>query len=261
VLHIPLALALLGIVCRGTAFVFRSAGQQTGAARRRWSRIFAIASTITPLLLGTAVGALATGAVGAAQRAMEDGHAAFLEVFVAPWLAPFPLAVGVLTVGLFALLAATYLTLAAKEGALREDFRRRALAAAAAVIVAVALTIAVSGSKASHPISKLWPAAALVAAGGAIWALLRRRFALARVAVAALVSLVLWGWAEAQYPYLVPPTLTIRGAAAGHSTLEALLWIVAGGGLLLIPSLAYLLGLFAKRPPPSEAAAETTGTP
>ena len=58
-----------------------------------------------------------------------------------------------------------------------------------------------------------------MAAVAAIWALWSRRFRLARVAAAAQVSLILWGWALAQYPYLVPPDLTIRAAAAPRITL------------------------------------------
>ena len=99
VLHLPLALVLIGIVCRGAAFVFRSSGTQSEAARRAWGRTFAIASTITPLLLGAVVAAVSTGAVGAAQQ--QVGRAGFLEVYVRPWLAPFPVSVGLLTVALW----------------------------------------------------------------------------------------------------------------------------------------------------------------
>ncbi len=45
---------------------------------------------------------------------------------------------------------------------------------------------------------------------GAIGALWGRRYRLARLAAAAQVSLILWGWALGQYPYLVPPTMTHR---------------------------------------------------
>ena len=64
VLHIPLSLMLVGIVLRGSAFTFRSYGAKSGRAVRGWGRAFAIASTITPVLLGIAVGAVASGAAG-----------------------------------------------------------------------------------------------------------------------------------------------------------------------------------------------------
>ena len=62
-----------------------------------------------------------------------------------------------------------------------------------------------------------------------------RRHRLARVAAATQVSLILWGWAIAQYPYVVPPTLTIAGAAAPALTLTLVLWALAAGALVLFP--------------------------
>ena len=53
--------------------------------------------------------------------------------FVSPWLAPFPFAVGFFALAQFAFLAAVYLTVEARDEALREDFRLRALASAVAV--------------------------------------------------------------------------------------------------------------------------------
>ena len=60
----------------------------------------------------------------------------------------------------------------------------------------------------------------------------------------AQVALILWGWALAQYPYLVPPDLTIRGAAAPRIMLVLVLWALVAGGLVLFPSLVYLLRVF-----------------
>src|SRR5688500_8016485 len=45
-LHIPLVLVLVGIVLRGSAFVFRAYGMQPNDARERWGRVFAWASAI-----------------------------------------------------------------------------------------------------------------------------------------------------------------------------------------------------------------------
>jgi hypothetical protein len=62
------------------------------------------------------------------------------------------------------------------------------------------------------------------------------------------VSLILWGWALAQYPYLIPPDLTIRAAAAPRITLVLTLWILGGGALVLFPSLIYLFRVFKPGP-------------
>jgi cytochrome d ubiquinol oxidase subunit II len=251
VLHIPLALMLIGIVLRGSAFVFRSHYGHDPDPRdrdrsRRWGRVFAIASAGTPVLLGVCVGALAAGTL------RPPGRAGFHEVYVAPWLTPFGIGVGLLTLTLFAFLAAVYLTMEAGEPALREDFRRRALAGAAAVFVAAfgTLGLALLGApRVGHGLTTApWaPALHLATAGAAvaaIWALWTRRFRLARVAAAGQVSLILWGWALAQYPYLVPPDLTIRAAAAPRITLVLTLWTLGLGALVLFPSLIYLFRVF-----------------
>src|SRR4029077_1276730 len=72
-LHIPLSLALIGIVLRGSAFAFRSYGGLRDDVQRNWGRLFAIASVVTPLLLGMAVGAVAAGAIGEAGRGEGEG--------------------------------------------------------------------------------------------------------------------------------------------------------------------------------------------
>ncbi len=59
---------------------------------------------------------------------------------------------------------------------------------------------------------------------------------------------MLWGWAVAQYPFLIPPRLTITEAAAPATTLRLVLWALAGGALFLFPSLAYLFRVFKGRP-------------
>jgi cytochrome d ubiquinol oxidase subunit II len=60
------------------------------------------------------------------------------------------------------------------------------------------------------------------------------------------VTLILLGWALAQRPYLIAPDVTIENAAAPPVTLTLMLWIAAGGALLLVPSLYYLFRVFRK---------------
>jgi cytochrome d ubiquinol oxidase subunit II len=254
VLHIPLTVVLLGIVLRSSAFVFRSYAGAGAEVERRWGRLFATASTVTPLFLGIAVGAVASGEVGARVLRMQSGAGdAFIAAFVRPWLAPFPLAVGAMTVALVAFLAAVYSILATAEESLREDFRRRALMAGGALIVSAlgAFLLAHSGAPrvkwglTSSPWSIPFQVATGVSAAVALGALWTRRWTVARGAAGALVSLILWGWVLAQFPYLVPDAITIRGAAAPRTTLLALIGILAAGGLVLVPSLIYLFRTFA----------------
>jgi len=85
------------------------------------------------------IGAIVSDRVGEASARV--GSAGFSEIFVAPWLSPFTLAVGAFALALFAFLAATYLTVAADTDLLREAFRQRALGAAAAVFTLAAVAL------------------------------------------------------------------------------------------------------------------------
>jgi cytochrome d ubiquinol oxidase subunit II len=256
VLHIPLSLMLIGIVLRGSSFVFRSYGARDDATQQRWGRVFAMASVITPVLLGVIVGAIASGAAGAAaDRLAAARDVSFASVYLAPWLSPFALAMGALALAMFAFLAAVYLALATDDAALREDFRRRALGSAAAMFVAAFGGLAVAHVMAPHVSGALIGNSAIalhaltaVAAIAALWAVWTRRWRTARIAAALQVSLILWGWVLVQYPFVVPPTLTIPGAAAPRSTLTLLLGALVGGALILFPALVYLFRIFARKP-------------
>lgn len=251
VLHIPLTLMLIGIVLRGSAFTFRSYETRADRAQRRWGRLFSIASLVTPVLLGMIVGAIASGRAGSV--AAEAG---FTDTYLAPWLTPFSLTVGLMALGLFAFLAAIYLAWEAEDAALRETFRVRGLAAGVLVFLASMLALGIalgeSGSPMGPGLTRATHSIPLQAATGlaavtALVGLWTRRYGLARVAAGAQVTLILWGWGLAQYPYLVPPDLTIEGAAAPAVTLRLVLIALAVGALVLAPSLWYLFRVFKSR--------------
>src|SRR5438132_1506907 len=151
--------------------------------------------------------------------------------------------------------AAVYLTLEAKDRELQEDFRRRALGAGLALFGAAVVVLVLSGSGAPRVRAGLilapWAAplhlvtaAAAIAALVALW---RRRYGAARVAAASQVSLILWGWGLSQYPYILPPDLTVAGAAAPAATLRLLVGALALGAAVLLPSLYYLFRVFKGR--------------
>jgi cytochrome d ubiquinol oxidase subunit II len=243
-LHVPLSLMLVGIVLRGSAFAFRSYGGEDDAGERRWGRVFATASIVTPVMLGTCVGAVAAGRIRLQGGRVTTGFFS--------WVGAFPLVVGLLTLALFAFLAAVYLTQETDDVALRSDFRLRALAAGlvtgALAFAALALARGEPGPMWPGLVGRRWSIAfhgvTGLAALGALVALARRRFGLARVLAVMQVILVLWGWALAQFPYVVPPDLTFAETAASPAVLRAVLGALAVGALVLVPSLAYLFRVF-----------------
>ena len=257
-LHIPLTLMLVGIVLRGSAFVFRTYDVQSDTTHRRWSRVFAIASAITPVMLGITLGAVASGTIHV------DVTSGQVETdFVSAWLAPFPFAIGFFTLTLCALLAAVYLTMETEDPGLQEDFRRRALIAAVSVGAMAGLSFILSAEGAptirrglgsapwSIPFHILTGAVAL----WAIWTLWKRQFRLACILVPIQVTLIVFGWGLAQYPYLVTPDLTFSNVAAPDAVLRPTLIILGVGGILLVPAFWYLYAVF------KGSSRKTNGTP
>jgi len=244
-LHIPITLLLIGIVLRGTSFTFRSHDVQRDDVQRRWSLVFSIASIITPVLLGIILGAIASGTIRVENGVLSTG-------FFRSWLAPFPFAVGFFALALFAFLAAVYLTLETQVRELQEDFRARGLVAGVAVglLALIVFVLAEKGAPTVRAgISRTWWALGLhiftaVFATGAFYALWTKKYRLARVCAASQVTLILLGWAFAQFPNLVEPDITITSAAAPPITLELLLIALVLGAVLLFPSYYYLFRIF-----------------
>src|SRR5687768_522454 len=199
ILHIPLSLMLVGIVLRGSAFVFRAYSYGPRAEQRRWGHVFAVSSLITPIVLGICVGAVVSGTVGDALAKIDPGpdfplgglpptrSAApppdwtFASLYVTPWLTGFSVAVGAMTLALFSFLAAVYLTVEAEgDPALQHDFRQRALLAAGASLATALVALVVGGLRGGvmgRLVGTGWSlpllSASALAAGVAIVALVR----------------------------------------------------------------------------------------
>jgi len=263
-LHVPLTLMLIGIVLRGSAFTFRSYDLQRDAVQQRWGLVFSMASVFTPVLLGMCIGTVVAGNIPMYEspEAAVRASPTFFARYIQSWCTLFALAIGLLTLALFSLLAATYLTVEAKTAELREDFRRRALwsTLAVALVAALALLLArrdaplvVAALTAGTRAVVLLSSTTLLAAAG-VWALWTRRFILARVAVAAEASFIVWGWAWAQYPLMMPPSRTINSLAAPRATLWWVMGTLIAGTAILLPSFFYLFKVFKSADRPFAAA-------
>jgi cytochrome d ubiquinol oxidase subunit II len=251
-LHIPMTAILIGIVLRGSAFVFRRYDARDDVVHRRWSTVFGAASFFTPFTLGLCLGALASGEIRGIGGRLSTG-------FFAGWTTPFALACGLFALGLFAFLAGTYLTVDTEpEPDLQEDFRNRALAAGVLLAPVAAVTFLLARSGAPTIFARLtsWWAPLLVGmtsvcAIGALVGLWYRRFRWARAAAIGQVACILLGWGLAQYPYLVIPDVTLRDAATATSTLHALQGTLAVGAAVLFPAFGYLFYVFKLKSPSS----------
>ena len=251
-LHVPLTIMLVGVVLRGSAFTFRTYDSKQDAVQRRWGRIFSVASLLTPIVLGVCLGAVSSGALPL-RSPREAAALSFAARFVDPWFASaFPWAVGLLTLLLFAFLAASYLTVEAPEGVLRDVFRRRALQSQGALLLTALATLVVA--RAENPLlfdgltsgrtALIMHMITACAAATSIWALFTRRFQIARLAAAAQASFILWGWAWTQFPWIIPPDRTITELAAPRITLQLILGALGIGTVILLPSFVYLFRVF-----------------
>jgi cytochrome d ubiquinol oxidase subunit II len=247
-LYIPLTLAALGIIGRGAAFAFRKAVTEEWQ-QRLFGAVFAISSILTPLFMGAVAGAIASDRV---PPGLAAGN------LITSWLNPTSILGGVLAVGTCAYLAAMYLCHDAERLGrpyLADVFRRRALATAAVVGAIVLGGIAVLHADAPalfHGLThRALPLVILSALAGltSLGLLLARRYILVRPTAALAVTAVLWGWAVAQYPHMLPPDVDYTTAAAHRPVLTATLAVTAVGSLLLIPSLGWLFALFQRRQP------------
>jgi cytochrome d ubiquinol oxidase subunit II len=262
-LHVPLTLMLLGVVLRGSAFVFRSYGGGDAQELQRWGQVFAISSVISPVLLGVCLGAASSGRITVGEGSLPAAPAAaHIGDFWGPWLAPFPWAVGAFNLALCTYLAAVYLVHEAEDDGLRAAFRRRALIAGvmtgAAALVAYLLAAQgaplVYAGLTSQPWSAPLHAATAAAAFGALWALWRARDGWARVAAIAQVGLIVMGWGLSLFPYLVPPDLTLANSAASRAVLRPVLYALGAGSVALVPALIILFRVFKRRDVPTAPA-------
>jgi cytochrome bd ubiquinol oxidase subunit II len=242
-LAIPIFLAAIGIVLRGLCYAVQSATDEP-AERRLIDTAFALSSILTPFMLGTVIGGIASGRVPVG-NAKGD--------LVTSWVNPTSLVSGCLAVAVGAYLAAVFLAADARRhpgsGPLERAFRGRALIAGAAAGVLALVGLAVLAGDAPRILAGLssgWGlAAAAVSAVGGVGSLvlvLLHRFEPARIAAGVAVAAILAGWAAAQRPYLLPG-LTLGDAAADSATLWAVVISVLLGLVVLAPSFALLFRL------------------
>jgi cytochrome d ubiquinol oxidase subunit II len=261
-LYLPFGIAIAGIVMRGAAFAFRAYGEPDTGWRRAWTRVFGIASLVTPMVLGMSAAAMASG------RIRIDGDIVHADL-VGAWTGPLSWVAGLLSLAMCAFLAATYLTVEAVQHGdmeLEGRFRRRALGAG---LVSGALAgIGLLAARADAPIlwhgmlEDGWPLVALSAVAGvvALGATYRGRERIARAGAAVAVASVVVGWGVAQWPYLIVPDLTADEAAAPKSSLGSIAVGFAVGAALVGPSLLLLFRVFKVSQSPTSSAETESNT-
>jgi cytochrome d ubiquinol oxidase subunit II len=242
-LYVPLVLAVLGIVLRGSGFAFRKSVEGL-QERRAAGATFALSSVITPFFMGCVVGAIAAGNV----PAHGNGDA------FSSWIAPLPLFIGAMFVATSAYLAAVFLvgdSRRAGDHEMEVYFERRALAAGAVAGIFAAIGLIAMHSEAHYVYDRLvhqglpLVIVSAVCGLGMLAVLLSGGRLLLRPLAAGAVIAVIWGWFVAQFPYLLPTSLTLSEAAAPDATLSAV-FVVFGIAIVLVLPALFLLYLLAQ---------------
>ena len=189
--------------------------------------------------MGAVAGGIASGRVPAGGKAGDP---------VTSWVNPTSVVAGILAVALAGYLAAVYLVWDARriDDGMVDYFRRRALGAAVVAAVTVVVGLFVVRADARYVFdgltSRALPLAVFSAAcgAGALVLLVRDASRGARVAAAGAVAGVIGGWGVAQWPYLLPESLTVSDAAAPSGTLNALVVTVVLAVLIVGPGFVLL---------------------
>ena len=261
---LPLWLAALGIVLRGSGFAFRKEVQGLGL-ERLLGATFAFSSLLTPFFMGAVVGCVAAGKVS-----LGSQHST-----LAAWTSPTSLLTGALFVAVCGYMAAIFLIgEAASRGSDRHKryFSQRATVAGAlagALSLATLAELHHSNHALYHGLTgRALPLLILGAACGlAVLALLTLGSStwlrpLSGIGVAAVVC----GWGVGQYPTLLPGTgLTLSNGSAPHATLVMIVAVFVAAGLLVVPGFLLLFRLHGRQllspPPPRQGEQPGGATP
>lgn len=226
----PLIIAmLLGLIFRGVAFEFR---WRDPRHRPVWDVAFSLGSVVAALAQGMTLGAILQG-ISVENDAYAGG---WLD-----WLSPFSLLTGAAVVAGYALLGATWLVWKTEGSSLRHA---QAMAFRLGIVTFLALAAVSAATPYLHyDYWRRWfempgvlltaqvPLLVVITAAIFFRSLRRGDERLPFLMALALFLLGFVGLGISLYPYVVPPTITIRGAAAPVESLRFML----AGALVIIP--------------------------
>ena len=251
-LHIPLAIMLLGIIARGTAFAFRNYDAIHDNMQKVYNRVFVYSSFITPLFLGIIAGSAVSGRI--------DTHAGnFLSAYIFDWLNTFSVSIGLFTVSLCGFIAAIYLIGEAKGDDERNRFVRKArqmnifavlsgsLVFVSAAIEHIPLADWVFGNAVGITAVSLAVISLVV-----LWRLIRKgRTRTLRLLAGFQITMILLTVTWKHYPNIVilkgGNYLSLLHGGGDDKTITALAMALLIGSIFILPALVYLIYSFQKR--------------
>lgn len=251
-LHIPLVCMLLGIIARGTAFVFRNYDAVKDDMQKVYTPIFLISSMVTPFFLGVIAASVVSGRI-------DPQAGDFLSAYIWSWLNWFSVTVGLFTVAICAYLAAVFIIGEADTDADRQLFTRKATRMIFVVMAAGALVFAAAGLE--HIPLLTWilsdtPGIIALVLGGVslimLWYVLpRNRPVMLRLLAGFQVSMILFAATYSHFPDIVllkgGKNLSLMAHQGDSAAITALGIALLTGSVFILPALGYLIYSFQKK--------------
>lgn len=251
-LHIPLVCMLLGIIARGTAFVFRNYDAVKDDMQKLYTPIFMYSSLITPLFLGIIAASSVSGQI--------DLQASdFLSAYVFSWLSWFSVSVGIFTVSICGFLATIFIIGQTDNDDNRKHFIKKARSTIFVVMFSGALVFLAAYFE--HIPLTNWifgdtpGIIAIVAAGISLaimfGALKRNQPILLRLLAGFQVTMILFAATYSHFPDIVllknGQNLSLLAHQGQAKAIESLGYALLIGSIFILPALVYLIYIFQVR--------------
>lgn len=251
-LHIPLVCMLLGIIARGTAFVFRNYDAVEDDMQKIYTPIFVYSSLITPFFLGIIAGSAVAGQI---DLKAND----FLSAYVFSWLSWFSVAVGLFTVSICGYLATIFIIGQTDREKDRLHFTRKARRTIFVVMFCGALVFLAAYYEKiplfSYIFGDVPGVIAIIAASISLvimfYTLNQNKPILLRLLAGFQVSMILFAATYSHFPDIVllknGTNLSLLIHQGQAKTIESLAWALLIGSIFILPALYYLIYIFQKR--------------
>lgn len=251
-LHIPLVCMLLGIIARGTAFVFRNYDAVKDDMQKIYTPIFMYSSVITPFFLGIIAASAVSGQI--------DVQATnFLAAYVYSWLNWFSVAVGAFTVSICGFLAAIFIIGQTDSEDNRQYFIRKARRTIFAVMFCGALVFLAAYADriplADWIFGYVPGRAAIIAASISLiimfYALRQDRPVLLRILAGFQVTMILFAATYTHFPDIVllknGSNLSLLAHQGQAGAIASLGYALLIGAVFILPALVSLIYIFQVR--------------
>lgn len=245
-LHLPLTLALLGIIVRGVAFVFRHYDAVQDNSQKIYDRMFEWSSLFTPVILGTVFGSIIGGYLFEPDLERDN----FFSIYLAPWLNLSSITMGLFFAGLCSFNSSIFMI---GESNFEQKLRYSRKAQYANILMAIAGlgTIGfglLENNRFSSALIDNWLGSLTIMANIAFLQLLlwnnlgKGRKITVRI-LAGLMSLLILALPISAIGAYELLNLTDSNMTS-PKTLQVLGWSLIAGGILIIPGLIHLLKTF-----------------